>query len=111
MRSIKIDLEQHSLFYLRQLKENSIYKRLFKTIKLEKLDADRIHPKVCDTIVELNFSLTMVALGFARASVVSSDKDGLITKLNVKQHHLFYIHCSSHRLNLIIVDLTQHMKL
>ncbi len=72
------------------------------------MTADAISEKILQVLAPLNLDPELcVGFCFDRASVMSGAKGGVQTILKQTFHHAVYVHCCSHRLNLVLSSVAK----
>ena len=75
------------------------------------LNAIALASYIVDKILDLNLDLSnLVSQCYDGASVMSGCNSGVQTIIKEKCLQAVYIHCSAHRLNLVLVDVAKHVK-
>ena len=69
--------------------------------------ADYILQKISDFSLDLNY---LVSQSYDSASVISGCNSGVQILLKKKCPQAIYVHCSAHRLNLVLVDVAKHVR-
>ena len=81
-------------------------------IHASSLDAASLAKYITDTLTSLNLSLeNCVCQCFDGASVMSGQCSGVQTRIREVAPKALYIHCTAHRLNLVLVDCVKSVTL
>ena len=81
-----------------------IEERFYEMIRLKDTDADSIFQiGVLNTLENIGLTSSLIALGADGASVMSGCNEGVYSKMKRTFPWLIYIHCTAHRLNLIVL--------
>lgn len=77
----------------------------------ESQKSEAIASKIFSFINSLNLnSVPIIAQSYDGAAVISGGKNGLQTKIRQKYPEAIYIHCIAHKLNLVVVDTCNNIK-
>ena len=81
-----------------------IEERFYEMVRLKDTDADSIFQiGVLNILENIVLTSSLIALGADGASVMSGCNEGVYSKLKRTFPWLIYIHCTAHRLNLIVL--------
>ena len=81
-----------------------IEERFYEMVRLKDTDAESIFQiGVLNTLENIGLTSSLIALGADGASVMSGCNEGVYSKLKRSFPWLIYIHCTAHRLNLIVL--------
>ena len=88
--------------------EKEINKRFIKFVLCEGMTGEALAKNIEDTLAELNLPLeNCCGQGYDGASAMSSKTKGASGRLLTKNPKALYVHCSSHRLNLVVAKACQ----
>jgi len=77
----------------------------------ESQKAKALASKIFEFINSLNLnSIPIIAQSYDGAAVMSGCKNGIQTKIKQKHPEAIYIHCMAHKLNLVVVDTCNFIK-
>lgn len=93
-------------FVLRYYYNGAVYESFLEFQQAEKLDAASLTEKIiaCLEKCGLEYKENLVGQGYDGASVMSGKHAGVQARVKEVAKQAFYVHCSAHCLNLVIVD-------
>lgn len=104
--------EEQLAFCVRYPKGLTVNERFLGFIDVsESQNAEAIASKIFEFIDSLNLnSVPIIAQAYDGAAVMSGIKNGLQTKIKQKHPEAIYVHCMAHKLNLVVVDTCNYIK-
>jgi len=99
-------------FCVRYPKGLTVNERFLGFIDVSKSQkAEALASKMFEFIDSLNLnSIPIIAQSYDGAAVMSGCKNGLQTKIRQKHPEAIYTHCMAHKLNLVVVDTCNYIK-
>ena len=93
-------------FVLRYFYNGMVHESFLEFQEAERLDAAGLTEKIIDCLERhgLNYKENLVGQGYDGAAVMSGKHSGVRARIRDVASHAFYVHCSEHCLNLVIVD-------
>ena len=93
-------------FVLRYFYNGMVHESFLEFQEAERLDAAGLTEKIIDCLERhgLNYKENLVGQGYDGAAVMSGKHSGVQARIRDVASHAFYVHCSAHCLNLVIVD-------
>lgn len=97
--------EQLSLV-LRYYYDGAVHESFLDFQRASELDAAGLSKKIihCLERYGLDYKSNLVGQGYDGAAVMSGRCNGFAARIKAEAKHAFYVHCSAHCLNLVIVD-------
>ena len=97
---------------LRYVIQGNVYERFVTYVHATSLDAASLAKYITDTLTSLNLPLeNCVSQCFDGASVMSGQCSGVQARIREVAPKALYIHCTAHRLNLVLVDCVKSVRL
>lgn len=93
-------------FVLRYYYNGVVHESFLEFQEAENLDTASLTEKITGCLEKygLEYKENLVGQGYDGASVMSGKRSGVQARIKEVAKHAFYIHCSAHCLNLVIVD-------
>ncbi|XP_053286397.1 zinc finger MYM-type protein 1 isoform X2 [Pleuronectes platessa] len=101
-----IKKKEQMSFVLRYFYNGMVHESFLEFQEAERLDAAGLTEKIIDCLERhgLNYKENLVGQGYDGAAVMSGKHSGVQARIRDVASHAFYVHCSAHCLNLVIVD-------
>ncbi|XP_056428266.1 zinc finger MYM-type protein 1-like [Hyla sarda] len=88
-----------------------VHERFLKFYRADSLDAESLTGYICHVLTSLGIDKNdCVRQGYDGASVMSGRLNGVQARIKKEVPCALYIHCMSHRLNLVIVDTVKNVQ-
>lgn len=96
-------------FVVRYYYNGAIHESFLGFQEADRLDAAGLTSKIIDCLEKhgLDYRQNLVGQGYDGASVMSGSHSGVQARIKEVAKDAFYVHCSAHCLNLVIVDTVQ----
>ncbi|XDV31283.1 hypothetical protein PO909_034004 [Leuciscus waleckii] len=106
-----IQKKEQISFVLRYFYEGAVHESFIEFSEADQLDAGALSEKIICFFEKhgLEYKKNLVGQGYDGAAVMSGVRAGVQAKVREVAKHSFYVHCSAHCLNLVIVDSVKNV--